>query len=1178
MLDRKQALPSGVDIRSDVLDCRHNACAFSFSSSNLKQQYPRNLTSLFTNTIPSDAPENEISRAKSYFLLGSLVKDDPKVNGGWKPLLKTPSSGDDNTFFIEQGFLASPENWAPQFRSKPESACLGYVYDDIAQYYMANYPNRLIRKLNSGEELGQEELARSRRLVDHIAERKISKYNNQPVTRLTLNDDRRKVLVCDQAYADASTTFGLIDDSGFQRMLETAIAENPDALILVKTHPDTSWQPKNRTGYYNHLENTENLIVLREPVNPFLLFELVDTVYVGTSQMGLEALIAGKKVVCFGAPFFAGWGLTDDRRSIPHRERGRTLEEIFYYFYIWYTIYQVPGKDVPSSVEDALHYLEQHRPVYVAPVPLPAARMPLVSVILPVFGVAPYIEAAIRSAQKQTLYDIEIIPVDDASIDGSAHLVRELALGDKRIRPVFLAKNIGQGFARNEGLKVARGKYIWFLDGDDYFATLEHLEKAVTEALENGADMVRCRKRLERVENSEGIFLRNRLDSTEDFFDRKISGVDFASYPVLLHNRHFWNYLYNKDFLLEAEIFFRTPQWEERTFLLEALLKAKHISSINSDAVVYRIRTDSTARRAKTLDDVEHMVRNFEEAMKLLVKYGANDVDSPLYEHFCFNGSQFIHYIFYGFCSEVLSAKKNRDHKMEYYQRLAVVLQVSNFNHFCISHAPIALNKDWLEEGRYGLIVEALRSDKTQIIDQVLNGDAIDLGFLHNQFIAQPNSHLSAALNTYARNDLVSLAENVAREEPTSQIRVVLHIGSTKTGSTYLQHWLDRNRPQLLSQGVYYPEVGLFRQKGRPHKTAGHAMFTGAATQGDPRLLDHIKAAIGLSKEKIHTVLLSSEAYFLNRHAPKLCDYFHNFDVQMLVYLRRQDSWANSQYCEFVSGGATVRVSDSVDDWLNKLSTKRYLSYNQMLQKWEKCIGVDNITVRPFERSEFKGGTLESDFCDIVGISNPSTLAAVGDKERNTASLNTAYVELLKHLNSSSFKSKSNYFSFIEGVHDVFTRLNKKDASSVQMLTEEQSSRIMQEHAKGNSEIARKYTGVERPLFPDRKGASKSIDRSPSYISDSEMSAVFELLEEHRDSHSKPRSKSDAEVETNYHYNYGPMEWRKKLFVPLLSPLVKATTSEAELENFRIDPAGFVRLSDTWKTRIVRKLFFPART
>ena len=243
------------------------------------------------------------------------------------------------------------------------------------------------------------------------------------------------MLVCDQTFADASTVFGRIDETGFEAMLLAALAEKPDAEVLVKTHPDTAWEKDKRTGYYNHLLDTGRVRILRAPVNPYMLFEHVDKVYVGTSQIGLEALFAGKEVICFGAPFYAGWGLTDDRQEIPHRHRRRTLEEIFHYFYIWYTIYHVPGvAQMPSEIEDALDYIEQHRPVALPEARYKASKHPKVSVIIPVYGVEAYIEECLRSVQVQTLEEIEIITINDRSPDQSQAVIDLLAASDPRIR------------------------------------------------------------------------------------------------------------------------------------------------------------------------------------------------------------------------------------------------------------------------------------------------------------------------------------------------------------------------------------------------------------------------------------------------------------------------------------------------------------------------------------------------------------------------------------------------------------------------------------------------------------------------------------------------------------------------------------------------------------------------
>jgi capsular polysaccharide export protein len=98
-------------------------------------------------------------------------------------------------------------------------------------------------------------------------------------------------------------------------------------------------------------------------VNPWSLIELVDTVYVVTSQFGLEALMAGKRVVCFGVPFYAGWGLTDDRQPMERRQARPTIEQLFAAVYFDYSRYISPETKREVSFEDAVAWIDRQRRV-----------------------------------------------------------------------------------------------------------------------------------------------------------------------------------------------------------------------------------------------------------------------------------------------------------------------------------------------------------------------------------------------------------------------------------------------------------------------------------------------------------------------------------------------------------------------------------------------------------------------------------------------------------------------------------------------------------------------------------------------------------------------------------------------------------------------------------------------
>ena len=114
--------------------------------------------------------------------------------------------------------------------------------------------------------------------------------------------------------------------------------------------------------------------------------------------------------------------------------------------------------------------------------------MKIVSVIIPIYNVEAYIEECLVSVLKQTLKDIEIICVNDGTPDNSMDIVKKYAENDDRI-VIVNKENGGLSSARNAGLKVATGEYVYFLDSDDYI--LENtLEKLCSVAKKNNLDSI----------------------------------------------------------------------------------------------------------------------------------------------------------------------------------------------------------------------------------------------------------------------------------------------------------------------------------------------------------------------------------------------------------------------------------------------------------------------------------------------------------------------------------------------------------------------------------------------------------------------------------------------------------------------------------------------------------------
>lgn len=254
------------------------------------------------------------------------------------------------------GYLAHPSQ---------DSRRLSLVVDKSGIYYDAHTPSDLESLLNRDDWITDDLLVRARKAMARMRRWRISKYNHAP---FDLSADLKarlavfkgpKVLVVDQTFADQSIKYGMADDGMFQDMLNTALEENPTALVLVKIHPDVLAGTKQ--GHYDLERVHERVLFVADDVAPQALMEKVDHVYVVTSQMGLEGLIAGKKVSCFGLPFYAGWGLTHDRQLCEARIANRSLEELFAAAFLLYSRYVDPFSGERCELERILDILTAER-------------------------------------------------------------------------------------------------------------------------------------------------------------------------------------------------------------------------------------------------------------------------------------------------------------------------------------------------------------------------------------------------------------------------------------------------------------------------------------------------------------------------------------------------------------------------------------------------------------------------------------------------------------------------------------------------------------------------------------------------------------------------------------------------------------------------------------------------
>ncbi|ECP5247109.1 capsular polysaccharide biosynthesis protein [Campylobacter lari] len=294
-----------------------------------------------------------------YYFYKNIIKEDVFVGWGRKKsgsrAIELAKKYDAKFLLLEDGFLRSLN------LGVENSPSFSIVKDDVGIYYDATVPSKLENILNSYE-FSAEELEQAKKAIELIKKEKLSKYNNNlciPKELFSANEER--VLIITQVANDASLKFGLASSFSTQDMINDAIKENPNAKVYIKIHPDVLSGKKQSD--FDVQDLSSKYVVIKENYNPIELLSCFKKVYTKTSGMGFEALILGCECVCYGVPFYAGWGLTQDKQVCKRRLKKRTLEEIFCAAYILYSEYFNPYLNQKSDIFDTIHTLTKYKKI-----------------------------------------------------------------------------------------------------------------------------------------------------------------------------------------------------------------------------------------------------------------------------------------------------------------------------------------------------------------------------------------------------------------------------------------------------------------------------------------------------------------------------------------------------------------------------------------------------------------------------------------------------------------------------------------------------------------------------------------------------------------------------------------------------------------------------------------------
>lgn len=225
---------------------------------------------------------------------------------------------------------------------------LSLVIDDLGIYYDPARPSRLEKWIEKRAELRPDQQLRAGNLMRSLTSQNISKYNlGGAVPELP---DGPRVLVVGQVEDDASLRCGAGEISTNLELLRAARAAHLNAIIIYKPHPDV--EAGLRKGAFD-ASKIADVVVQNGDISALL--GDVQELWTMTSLTGFEALLRGVKVVTTGAPFYAGWGLTQDLGDVPPRRRAEpSLEGLVHATLIDYPRYFDPKTGLPCTVEVAV--------------------------------------------------------------------------------------------------------------------------------------------------------------------------------------------------------------------------------------------------------------------------------------------------------------------------------------------------------------------------------------------------------------------------------------------------------------------------------------------------------------------------------------------------------------------------------------------------------------------------------------------------------------------------------------------------------------------------------------------------------------------------------------------------------------------------------------------------------
>ncbi|MCB1131569.1 MAG: capsular polysaccharide biosynthesis protein [Verrucomicrobiae bacterium] len=341
-----------------------------------------------------------------------------------------------------------------------EGACYGLLADSMGIHYAADGNSDLIESIRSGEPRGwmlpsDPDGIPVDELMRRFRETGASKYNWFPGEyRDARVPEETGVLVVDQTRGDASIRHGGMVDGDFERMLRAALDEFDGCPVYVRAHPDHVHRRKH-SCLPERLLADARVRLLPPDLSPAQCFSFCHTVLVGGSLMGMEALVHGRRVITFGRPFFAGWGLTDDRAPGADRGARAGLAEVFEAAYVRYCHYFDPDSGEPCGLGGILDHLALQKEMF--------RRNRGTTVVI---GLTPWQRSIVPAYLRSPAGELRHVSGADEAPDSADRFLVWGRWSEVPERIASRTARVEDGFLRSRGLGAAFNfPYSWVVDG-----------------------------------------------------------------------------------------------------------------------------------------------------------------------------------------------------------------------------------------------------------------------------------------------------------------------------------------------------------------------------------------------------------------------------------------------------------------------------------------------------------------------------------------------------------------------------------------------------------------------------------------------------------------------------------------------------------------------------------------